>query len=118
MVSGVKESDSKHSLPIVILSPVPDSFLTFTNPVGESFSEQGNEGIAARTSSHAEAAPRSAYAESGPDRSNYVSLCTFSIVRIGFAHALILRIISSFWIWVTKIRLRSKFNDSPPKFWV
>ena len=53
MVSGVKESDSKHSLPIVILSPVPDSFLTFTNPDGESFSEQGNEGIAVRTSSDA-----------------------------------------------------------------
>ena len=66
----------------------------------------------------AEAFPHSAYAKSGPDRSNYVSLCAFSIVCIGFAHALILRIISSFWIWVTKIRLRSKFNDSPPKFWV
>ena len=37
----------------LILSPVPDAFLTFTNPDGESSSEQGNEGIAVRTSSDA-----------------------------------------------------------------
>ena len=53
----------------------------------------------------AEAFLHSAYVKSGSDRRNYVSLCAFSIVRISFTHALILRIISSFWIWVTKIRL-------------
>ena len=68
----------------------------------------------------AEAFPHSAYAESGPDRSNYVSLCAFSIVRIGFVHALILRIISSFWIWVTKIRLLyyTRITQTGPKLMV
>ena len=53
----------------------------------------------------AEAFPHSAYAKTRPERSNYISLCAFSILRISFAHAPILRIISSFWIWVTRIRL-------------
>ena len=35
----------------------------------------------------AEAFLKSAYSKSGPDRSNYVSLCVFSIVCIGFSHA-------------------------------
>ena len=52
------------------------------------------------------------------------SLCALSIVPISFAQALILRIISSFWIWVTRIRLQPKkrfedlFNELSENLWL